>query len=117
MGAEAGWQSQCSCTSSDTGVVTAAESTGKLSNASASWSFPNFIDLSTDSFRHQQRFYASKSISTNIRRHITPRRALLDGWRLLQMSQLLSHAEGHEYDTAYLPYEFFFEKLVDVGGA
>ena len=43
--------------------------------------------------------------------------ALLDGWRLLQMSQLLSHAEGHEYDTAYLPYEFLFEKLVDVGGA
>ncbi|MEW9267087.1 hypothetical protein AB1207_20235 [Kineococcus endophyticus] len=43
--------------------------------------------------------------------------ALLDGWRLLQMSQLLSHAEGHEYDTAYLPYEFLFEKLVDFGGA
>ncbi|WP_380176572.1 hypothetical protein ACFEMC_03495 [Kineococcus sp. DHX-1] len=43
--------------------------------------------------------------------------ALLDGWRLLQMSQLLSHAEGHEYDTAYLPYEFLFERLVDVGGA
>lgn len=39
--------------------------------------------------------------------------ALVDGWRLLQMSQLLSHAEGHEYDTAYLPYEFLFEKLVD----
>ncbi|WP_106209413.1 hypothetical protein [Kineococcus rhizosphaerae] len=43
--------------------------------------------------------------------------ALLDGWRLLQVSQLLPHAEGHEYDTAYLPYEFLFEKLVDVGGA
>ncbi|MEW1959939.1 hypothetical protein [Kineococcus sp. NPDC059986] len=43
--------------------------------------------------------------------------ALLDGWRLLQMSQLVSHTEGHEYDTAYLPYEFLFEKLVDVGGA
>ena len=39
--------------------------------------------------------------------------ALVDGWRLLQMSQLLSHAEWHEYDTAYLPYEFLFEKLVD----
>lgn len=39
--------------------------------------------------------------------------ALVDGWRLLQMSQLLAHAEGHEYDTSYLPYEFLFEKLVD----
>ena len=40
--------------------------------------------------------------------------ALLDGWRLLQMSQLLGHERGHEYDTAYLPYEFLFERLVDI---
>jgi len=40
--------------------------------------------------------------------------ALLDGWRLIQMSQLLTHERGHEYDTAYLPYEFVFERLVDV---
>ena len=40
--------------------------------------------------------------------------ALLDGWRLLQMSQLLAHERGHEYDTAYLPYEFVFERLVDL---
>jgi len=41
--------------------------------------------------------------------------ALLDGWRLLQMSQLTAHTTGEEYDTAYLPYEFLFERLVDVG--
>lgn len=41
--------------------------------------------------------------------------ALLDGWRLIQMSQMASHPIGHEYDTAYLPYEFLFERLVDTG--
>jgi hypothetical protein len=40
--------------------------------------------------------------------------ALLDGWRLLQMSQLLGHEHGHEYTTGYLPYEFLFERLVDI---
>jgi len=40
--------------------------------------------------------------------------ALVDGWRLLQMSQLTAHTTGEEYATAYLPYEFLFEKLVDV---
>lgn len=40
--------------------------------------------------------------------------ALLDGWRLIQMSQLQAHPVGHEYDTAYLPYEYLFERLVEV---
>lgn len=40
--------------------------------------------------------------------------ALLDGWRLIQMSQLLPHDKGNEYDVSYLPYEFLFEKLVDI---
>jgi hypothetical protein len=40
--------------------------------------------------------------------------ALVDGWRLIQMSQLLTHERGHEYDTAYLPYEFVFERMVDL---
>lgn len=40
--------------------------------------------------------------------------ALFDGWRLIQMSQLLTHERSHEYDTAYLPYEFVFERLVEV---
>jgi hypothetical protein len=39
--------------------------------------------------------------------------ALLDGWRLLQASQLLPHARGEEFDLAYLKYEFFFEKWIE----
>jgi hypothetical protein len=42
--------------------------------------------------------------------------ALRDGWRLLQMSQLLPHAPGSEHDVAYLKYEYLFERLVDVDG-
>ena len=39
--------------------------------------------------------------------------ALHDGWRLLQMSPLLPHNRGDEFRTAYLKYEFVFEKLVE----
>ncbi|SDD54161.1 hypothetical protein [Auraticoccus monumenti] len=39
--------------------------------------------------------------------------ALLDGWRLIQMSQLLPHPRGEEYEVSYLPFEFLFEKIVD----
>jgi hypothetical protein len=42
--------------------------------------------------------------------------ALRDGWRLIQMSQLLPHAPGSEFTTSYLKYEFLFELLVDVDG-
>ena len=38
--------------------------------------------------------------------------ALRDGWRLLQMSQLLPPALGAEHSVAYLPFEFVFERLV-----
>ena len=41
--------------------------------------------------------------------------ALRDGWRLIQASPLVQHAPGDEFRTGYLKYEFFFEKLVDVG--
>jgi hypothetical protein len=41
--------------------------------------------------------------------------ALLDGWRLLQMSQLLPHPAGEEFTTSYQKYEFLFEKLEAVG--
>jgi len=40
--------------------------------------------------------------------------ALIDGWRLIQLSQLQSHQPGHEYDVSYLPYEFVFERLVQI---
>ena len=39
--------------------------------------------------------------------------ALLDGWRLIQASPLIAHAPGAEFQTSYLKFEFFFEKLVD----
>ena len=39
--------------------------------------------------------------------------ALLDGWRLIQASQLLPPYPGHEYDTSFLKHEFLFEKLLD----
>ncbi len=40
--------------------------------------------------------------------------ALRDGWRLFQASQLLPHARGEEFDLAYLKYEFYFERIVEV---
>ena len=43
--------------------------------------------------------------------------ALVDGWRLLQMSPLLPAFPGHEHDTSFLKHEFVFERLVDVDGA
>lgn len=39
--------------------------------------------------------------------------ALLDGWRLIQASPLISHVTGDEFKTNYLKYEFFFEKMVE----
>lgn len=38
--------------------------------------------------------------------------AMADGWRLIQASTLRPAAPGQEYQTDYLKYEFFFEKLV-----
>jgi hypothetical protein len=40
--------------------------------------------------------------------------ALLDGWRLIQASPLISHVPGNEFRTDYLKYEFWFEKIVQV---
>jgi hypothetical protein len=37
--------------------------------------------------------------------------ALLDGWRLFQVSQLLPPSPGHEYDVSFLKHEFAFERL------
>ena len=38
--------------------------------------------------------------------------ALRDGWRLIQASPLIPEAPGAEFRTAYLKYEFFFEKMI-----
>ena len=40
--------------------------------------------------------------------------ALEDGWRLLQMTPLLPHAPGAEFQTSYQKYEFLFEKWGEV---
>lgn len=40
--------------------------------------------------------------------------ALVDGWRLIQASQLIPPYPGHEYDVSFLKHEFFFEKLIEV---
>ena len=42
--------------------------------------------------------------------------ALEGGWRLLQMSPLIPHAAGQEFETSYLKYEFLFEQLEQVDG-
>ncbi|MFH9613441.1 hypothetical protein ACH4MM_06735 [Streptomyces pratensis] len=43
--------------------------------------------------------------------------ALLDGWRLIQASQLIPPHPGHEYDTSFLKHEFIFEKLHQDAGS
>lgn len=40
--------------------------------------------------------------------------ALRDGWRLLQLSQLLPHFPGHEHRVSYQRFECVFEKLESV---
>ena len=40
--------------------------------------------------------------------------ALVDGWRMLQMSPLIPPTPGHERDTSFLKHEFVFERIVDV---
>jgi hypothetical protein len=40
--------------------------------------------------------------------------ALVDGWRLLQMSPLVPPMPGHERDTSFLKHEFVFERMTDL---
>ena len=40
--------------------------------------------------------------------------ALLDGWRLFQMSTMRPEPTGDELTTAYLKYEFAFEQWVKI---
>lgn len=46
--------------------------------------------------------------------YVTGLDALRDGWRLLQMSQLLPPREGEEHHVSYLPFEFMLERMVEV---
>ena len=41
--------------------------------------------------------------------------ALVDGWRLIQVSPLLPPLPGHERETSFLKHEFVFERLVEPG--
>ncbi len=41
--------------------------------------------------------------------------ALVDGWRLIQMSPLFPPTPGNERETSYLKHEFLFERLIDLG--
>jgi len=41
--------------------------------------------------------------------------ALVDGWRLLQMSPLIPPTPGHERDTSFLKHEFLFERIIGLG--
>lgn len=40
--------------------------------------------------------------------------ALRDGWMLLQSSQLIAPADGHEHRNSYLEYEFVFERRITI---
>ncbi len=46
--------------------------------------------------------------------YVTGLDALRDGWRLLQMSQLLPPREGEQHKVSYLPFEFLFERMIEV---
>ena len=41
--------------------------------------------------------------------------ALVDGWRLLQMSALTPPIPGHERDVSFLKHEFVFERMIETG--
>lgn len=62
----------------------------------------------------QQNHYAGDEQTPPYR---TGLEALRDGWRLIQANPLLPHISGNEFQTAYLKYEFFFEKLIDTEAA
>jgi hypothetical protein len=42
--------------------------------------------------------------------------AMRDGWRVLQVPQLIPAATGQEHETAFLKFEYVLERLVEVAG-
>ena len=40
--------------------------------------------------------------------------AMLDGWRVIQISQLVQPYPGAEYNTSFLPFEIVLEQLIEV---
>jgi len=41
--------------------------------------------------------------------------AMKDGWRVIQVPQLVPAAPGQEHQTAFLRFEYVLEKLIDTG--
>ena len=41
--------------------------------------------------------------------------AMKDGWRVIQVPQLLAAPTGQEHQTAFPRFEYVLEKLIDVG--
>jgi hypothetical protein len=41
--------------------------------------------------------------------------AMKDGWRVIQVPQLIAAPAGQEHQTAFLRFEYVLEKLIDVG--
>ena len=40
--------------------------------------------------------------------------AMLDGWRVIQISQLMPPYPGTEHNTSFLPFEMVLEQIVEV---
>jgi hypothetical protein len=40
--------------------------------------------------------------------------AMKDGWRVIQVPQLVAPAPGREHETAFLRFEYVLEKLIDL---
>lgn len=73
-----------------------------LDTAVAAWAFYD----GTGATRHMAGDQSEPPYATGLQ-------ALEDGWRLIQASPLVPHEAGNEFQTSYLKYEFFFEKLVE----
>jgi hypothetical protein len=52
--------------------------------------------------------------TTGDRPYATGLAALIDGWRLIQMSGLQPPIPGHERETSFLKHEFMFERIVEL---
>ena len=43
--------------------------------------------------------------------------AMKDGWRVIQIPQLLPAAPGQEHQSLFLRFEYVLEKLIDLGAS
>ena len=71
-----------------------------LSSATVGWSFYDGAD-------------GASPLPTDDPPYANGVQALRDGWRLIQISQLIPAAPGQERQTSFLKHECVFERLVD----